>query len=57
MVFEPTLAVSRFVWSRILDRLCMALERAWRLEPGTGNTNVAKRVDPEHLSCMGKLVG
>ena len=24
--------------------------------PGTGNTNVAKRVDPEHLSYMGKLV-
>jgi hypothetical protein len=34
----------------------MAPKRAWHLGRGTGNTNVAKSVNPEHLSHMGKLV-
>jgi hypothetical protein len=38
------------VWLGSSDRLCMALG------PGAGNTNVGKRVDPKHLSHMGKLV-
>ena len=38
------------VWSRSLDRLCMAPVRAWHLGWGTRNTNMAKRAGPRHLS-------
>jgi hypothetical protein len=35
---------------------CAWLQREGMTGQGTGNTNVAKRVDPEHLSYMSNLV-
>jgi hypothetical protein len=42
--------------TRELGQIAHDFARAWHLGLGAENTNVAKRVDPKHLSRMGKLV-
>jgi hypothetical protein len=44
----------RVAWE--LGQVAHGSARAWHLGRGARNTNVPKRVDPEHLSRMGKLV-
>ena len=42
--------------ARELGQAAHGSARAWHLGREAGNMNVAKRVDPEYLSHMGKLV-
>jgi hypothetical protein len=42
--------------ARELGQVAHGSVRAWHLDRGAGNTDVAKRVDPGHLSRMGRLV-
>ena len=58
MVSEPTLAVSRTFGhtARELGQVAHGSIRAWHLGRGARNMDVAKRVDPGHLSRKGKPV-
>ena len=58
MVSEPTLAVSRTFehMAQELEQVGLASTRAWHLGRGAGNMDVAKRVNPGHLSYLGRLV-
>jgi hypothetical protein len=42
--------------ARELGQVAHGSARAWHLGRGARNTDVAKRVNPKHLSCLGKLI-